>query len=79
MLGDIDLSIINLYIFPCLASSGLPFTGPFSPDHLEAIIDPFHTGPLGVIPKFGSSKFCLVQDHSWNSVGSGSQSLYMKG
>ncbi|KAG2157554.1 hypothetical protein DEU56DRAFT_699139, partial [Suillus clintonianus] len=39
------------------------YTGPFSPDRLEQIIGFFCTGPLGVIPKPGSSKFHLVQDH----------------
>ena len=41
------------------------YTGPFSPSHLEQIIGPFCTSPLGVIPKPGSSKFHLIQDHSF--------------
>ena len=41
------------------------YSGPFSPSHLERIIGPFCTSPLGVIPKPGSSKFRLIQDHSF--------------
>ena len=41
------------------------YTGPFSPSRLESIIGPFRTSPLGVIPKPGSSKFRLIQDHSF--------------
>ena len=41
------------------------YTGPFSPSCLEQIIGPFRTSRLGVIPKSGSSKFCLIQDHSF--------------
>ena len=46
------------------------YSGPFSPSHLENIIGPFHTSPLGVIPKPGSSKFRLIQDHSFPHNGS---------
>lgn len=41
------------------------YSGPFLPDRLEALIGPFRTAPLGVVPKPGSSKFYLVQDHSY--------------
>ena len=41
------------------------YSGPFSPSRLEHIIGPFRTSPLGVIPKPGSSKFRLIQDHSF--------------
>lgn len=41
------------------------YSGPFSPSDLEALIGPFRTSPLGVIPKPGSSKFRLIQDHSF--------------
>lgn len=41
------------------------YTGPFSPDRLERLIGCFRTSPLGVIPKPGSSKFRLIQDHSF--------------
>lgn len=41
------------------------YTGPFSPDRLERIIGFFRTSPLGVIPKPGSTKFRLIQDHSF--------------
>jgi hypothetical protein len=41
------------------------YTGPFSPDRLERLIGPFRTGPLGVVPKPGSAKLRLIQDHSY--------------
>jgi hypothetical protein len=41
------------------------YTGPFSQDCLECLIGCFHTSSLGVIPKPGSSKFRLIQDHSF--------------
>lgn len=41
------------------------YTGPFSPDRLKCLIGPFHTGPLGVVPKPGSTKLRLIQDHSY--------------
>jgi hypothetical protein len=41
------------------------YSGPFSPDRLERIIGHFRTSPLGVIPKPGTSKFRLIQDHSF--------------
>ena len=46
------------------------YSGPFSPSRLERIIGPFRTSPLGVIPKPGSSKFRLIQDHSFPRDGS---------
>ena len=41
------------------------YLGPFSPSDLEALIGPCHSSPLGVIPKPGSAKFRLIQDHSF--------------
>jgi hypothetical protein len=41
------------------------YTGPFSPSHLEALIGPFRTSPLGVIPKPTPGEFRLVQDFSY--------------
>lgn len=41
------------------------YSRPFSPDHLKCIIGYFRTSPLGVIPKLGTFKFCLIQDHSF--------------
>ncbi|PSR80887.1 hypothetical protein PHLCEN_2v6596 [Hermanssonia centrifuga] len=37
----------------------------FNPDNLEGIIGAFRTSPLGLVPKPGSSKFCLIQDMSF--------------
>lgn len=57
------LAFILSYIRAELAAGR--YTGPFSPDRLEHLIGFFRTGPLGVIPKPGSSKFRLIQDHSF--------------
>ena len=40
------------------------YLGPFSPSDLEALIGPCRSSP-GVIPKPGSAKFHLIQDHSF--------------
>ncbi|KIK81820.1 hypothetical protein PAXRUDRAFT_64621, partial [Paxillus rubicundulus Ve08.2h10] len=39
------------------------YSSPFSPDCLESLISSFYTGPLGVVPKPGSLKLYLIQDH----------------
>ncbi|KAI0073628.1 hypothetical protein K474DRAFT_1582326, partial [Panus rudis PR-1116 ss-1] len=36
----------------------------FDPSALEAIIGPFRTSPLGLVPKPHSDKFRLIQDMS---------------
>ena len=41
------------------------YSGPFSPDCLEALIGLFWTSPLGVVPKQTPGEFCLVQDFSY--------------
>ena len=41
------------------------YTGPFSPSRLEALIGPFRTSPLGVVPKPTPGEFHLVQDFSY--------------
>ena len=41
------------------------YSGPFDPEFLEHHIGPFCSSPLGVIPKPDSSKFCLIQDHTF--------------
>jgi hypothetical protein len=41
------------------------YTGPFSPSRLEALIGPFRTSPLGVVPKSTPGEFRLVQDFSY--------------
>ena len=41
------------------------YTGPFSPSRLEALIGPFRTSPLGVVPKPTPGEFRLVQDFSY--------------
>jgi hypothetical protein len=41
------------------------YTGPFSPSRLEALIGPFRTSPLGVVPKPMPGEFRLVQDFSY--------------
>ncbi|KAI6140125.1 hypothetical protein BKA82DRAFT_57487, partial [Pisolithus tinctorius] len=34
----------------------------FLPLELEALIGPFHTSPLGIVPKPNSDKFHIIQD-----------------
>lgn len=42
------------------------YTGPFARDCLEALIGPFCSSPLGLVPKPGSQDvYCLVQDLSF--------------
>jgi len=41
------------------------YTGPFSPDRLEALIGPFRSSPLGVVPKQTPGEFRLIQDFSY--------------
>jgi len=41
------------------------YSGPFSPDRLEALIGPFRTSPLGVVPKSTPGEFRLIQDFSY--------------
>ncbi|PPQ81779.1 hypothetical protein CVT24_005332 [Panaeolus cyanescens] len=41
------------------------YSGPFHPDRLERLIGPFHTSPLGLVPKSNSTEFRLIQDFSY--------------
>lgn len=41
------------------------YVGPFAPDRLEALIGPFRTSPLGVVPKPGTDGFRIPQDLSF--------------
>jgi hypothetical protein len=37
----------------------------FLPSNLEGLIDPFHTSPIGLVPKPSSDKFRMIQDLSF--------------
>jgi hypothetical protein len=56
-----DTGFIDAYIAgECAAHR---YAGPFSPDELEALVGPFITSPLGLVPKQGSSsRWRLIQD-----------------
>ncbi|KAF5366868.1 hypothetical protein D9757_011918 [Collybiopsis confluens] len=41
------------------------FSRAYTPNDLEALIGPFRTSPLGLVPKPGSNSFRLVQDMSY--------------
>ncbi|CAE7229144.1 unnamed protein product [Rhizoctonia solani] len=41
------------------------YSGPFSPKHLERLIGPFRSAPLGVIAKSKPGEFRIVQDFSF--------------
>ncbi|PPQ84661.1 hypothetical protein CVT24_002732, partial [Panaeolus cyanescens] len=41
------------------------YTGPFHPSRLEALIGPFRTSPLGLVPKSNDGEFRLIQDFSY--------------
>ncbi|PPQ84549.1 hypothetical protein CVT24_006581, partial [Panaeolus cyanescens] len=41
------------------------YTGPFHPFRLEALIGPFRTSPLGLVPKSNGQDFRLIQDFSY--------------
>ncbi|KAF5382385.1 hypothetical protein D9757_009774 [Collybiopsis confluens] len=41
------------------------FSQAYTPNELEALIGPFRTSPLGLVPKPGSNSFRLVQDMSY--------------
>ena len=56
------------------------YTGPFSKSHLEYLIGPFQSSPLGVVPKAGSPReFHIIQDLSflWDgNIPSVNSSIY---
>jgi hypothetical protein len=41
------------------------YSRPFIPEELEALIGPFRTSPLGLVPKPHTDKFRLIQDMSF--------------
>jgi len=55
--------IIDAYI--ASKQSAGRYSSGFTPSELEALIGPFCTSPLGVIPKPNSNKFHIIQDLSF--------------
>ena len=41
------------------------YIGPFNKSELQALIEPFQSSPLSLVPKPNSSKFCLIQNLSY--------------
>lgn len=60
---ELDSNFIDNYVAQECASGR--YSRGFSPDELEAVIGPFRTSPLGLVPKAGSAKFRLIQDMSF--------------
>ncbi|KAF5371897.1 hypothetical protein D9757_010604 [Collybiopsis confluens] len=58
-----DVGFISDYITQEQAAGR--FSQSYTPDELQALIGPFRTSPLGLVPKAGSDSFCLVQDLSY--------------
>jgi hypothetical protein len=61
--SHLDTSFISNYIASEQAASW--YSEGYDPDALEAIIRPFHTSPLGLVPKPHSDSLHLVQDMSF--------------
>jgi hypothetical protein len=60
---EVDPRFVDEYIAGELAAQR--YSGPYDPAHLEQLIGPFCTSPLGLVPKQGSSTFRLIQDLSY--------------
>jgi hypothetical protein len=58
--SHLDTSFISDYIASEQAAGR--YSEGYDPDALEAIIKPFRTSPLGLVPKPHSDSLCLVQD-----------------
>ena len=64
--SNLDPAFIDLYILSEQLANCYPQA--YSPSELEYLIGPFHTSPLGLVPKLHSTIFQMIQDLSypWN-------------
>ncbi|KAF8975188.1 hypothetical protein BDQ17DRAFT_1167899, partial [Cyathus striatus] len=58
--SSLNPSFIDTYIASEQAAGH--YSCAFTPAELEAIIGPFITSPLGLVPKPHSSSLCMIQD-----------------
>ena len=64
--SDLDPAFIDLYILSAQLANC--YSQAYSPSELKSLIGPFHTSPLGLVPKPHSTIFQMIQDLSypWN-------------